>query len=69
MTRLPALALGLSVLTALSTLSGLTALHSFAQPAPTPPAKPAAAAALIQPAAGVMPVPDPSNLYSETAAG
>lgn len=39
-------------------LLGLAALQAFAQGAPA-----------IQPPAGVMPVPDPKNLYSETAAG
>ena len=69
MTRLPALALGLSILTALTALSGLTALHGHAQPAPAPASAPRPAAAAIQTAPGVMPVIDANNLYSETAAG
>ena len=45
-------------------LLGLGALQAFAQGASAPHAAPA-----IQTPAGVMPVPDPKNLYSETAAG
>ena len=47
-------------------LLGLGALPAFAQSASAPQAAPASA---IQTPPGVMPVPDPKNLYSETAAG
>ena len=46
-------------------LLGLSALPALAQSASAPPA----AAPAIQTPPGVMPVPDPKNLYSETAAG
>ena len=52
-----------------------TGLACCASACNTPPAQPAPAAvparppAAIQPAPGVMPVPDPKNLYSETASG
>jgi len=44
-------------------LLGLAALQAFAQNAPAP------TAGTVTTAPGVMPVPDPKNLYSETAAG
>ncbi|HRY90125.1 MAG TPA: hypothetical protein P5305_19760, partial [Rubrivivax sp.] len=50
-------------------LAPLLALFGAAPAAAQPAAQPAAAPAKIEVAPGVMPVPDPKNLYSETASG